>query len=64
MKLKLYGFAFENRLVGHILKKIIVVFQTRTIKREFRHFHVVVVQKRQGNVHKSVMRVRSCCFAY
>ena len=36
---------------------------TSSIKREFRHFHVVVVQWRQRNVHKSVMHVRSCCFA-
>ena len=32
-------------------------------KREFRHFHVVVVQRRQRNVQKSVMHVQSCCFA-
>ena len=36
---------------------------TFSIKREFRHFHVVVVQKRQGNVQKSVMYVQSCYFA-
>ena len=29
-----------------------------------RHFHVVVVQKRERNVQKSVMHVQSCCFAY
>ena len=34
------------------------------MKREIRHFHVVIVQKRQGNVQKSVMHVQSCCFAY
>ena len=28
------------------------------------HFHVVVVQKQQRNVQKSVMHVQSCCFAY
>ena len=28
-------------------------------KREIRHFHVVVVQKRERNVQKSVMHVRS-----
>ena len=28
------------------------------------HFHVAVVQKRQRNVQKSVMHVRSCCFAH
>ena len=36
---------------------------TSTIKREIRHFHVVVVQQQQRNVQKSVMHVRSCCFA-
>ena len=29
-----------------------------------RHFHVVVVQKRERNVHVRVMHVQSCCFAY
>ena len=33
---------------------------TFSTKREIRHFHVVVVEKRQ----KSVMHVQSCCFAY
>ena len=28
------------------------------------HFHVLVVEKRQRNVQKSVMHVQSCCFAY
>ena len=32
------------------------------LKREIRHFHVVVVQRRQSNVQKSVMHVQSCCF--
>ena len=32
-------------------------------KREIRHFHVVVVQRRQRNVQKSVMRVQRCYFA-
>ena len=36
---------------------------TSSIKLEIRHFHVVVVQKRKRNVQKSVMHVRSCCFA-
>ena len=31
--------------------------------REIRHFHVVVVQWRQGYVQKSVLHVQSCCFA-
>ena len=33
-------------------------------KREIRKFHVVVVQRRQRNVQKSVMHLQSCCFAY
>ena len=36
---------------------------TSSTKREIRHFHVVVVQRRQRNVQKSVMHVQSCCFA-
>ena len=35
-----------------------------SIKREIRHFHVVVVHKRQRNVQKGVMHVQSCCFGY
>ena len=31
-------------------------------KREIRQFHVVVVQRQQRNVQKSVMHVQSCCF--
>ena len=33
-------------------------------KRAFTHFHVVVVQRRQRNVQKSVTHVQSCCSAY
>ena len=36
---------------------------TSSTKREIRHFHVVVVQRRQRNVQKSVMQAQSCCFA-
>ena len=32
-------------------------------KREIRHYHVVVVQRRLRNVNKSVMHVQSCYFA-
>ena len=39
-----------------------LVFPSST-KREIRHFHVVVVQRRLRNVQKSVMYVQSCCFA-
>ena len=37
---------------------------TSSIKREIRHFPVVVVQWQQRNVQKSVLHVQSCCFAY
>ena len=33
---------------------------TSSIKREIRHFHVVVVQQRRRNVQKSVMHVQTC----
>ena len=36
---------------------------TSSRKRENRHFHVVVIQRRQRNVQKSVMHVQSCCSA-
>ena len=39
-----------------------LVFPSST-RREIRHFHVVVVQRRQRNVQKRVMHVSSCCFA-
>ena len=39
-----------------------LVFPSST-KREIRHFHVVVVQRRLRKVQKSVMHVQSCCFA-
>ena len=37
---------------------------TSSAKREIRHFHVVVGQRRQRKVQKSVMQVHSCCFVY
>ena len=37
---------------------------TSSFNRKIRHLHVVVVQKQERNVQKSVMHVRSCCFAY
>ena len=37
---------------------------TSSIKHEIRYFQVVVLQKQQRNVQKSVMHVQSCCFAY
>ena len=36
---------------------------TSLTKREIRHLHVVVVQRRQRNVLKRVMHVQSCCFS-
>ena len=40
-----------------------LVFTSWT-KRETRHFHVVVVQRRQRNVQKSaVIHLQSCCFS-
>ena len=39
-----------------------LVFPSST-KREMRHFHVVVVQRRLRNVQKSTMQMLSCCFA-
>ena len=43
-------------------KKSCLVFRSLT-KREIRHLHVVVVERRLTNVQKSVMYVQSCCFA-
>ena len=37
---------------------------TSSVKREIRHFHVEVVQRRQRHVQKSVMQAQSCCFGY
>ena len=40
-----------------------LVFTSWT-KREIKHFHVVVVQRRQRNVQKSgVIHLQSCCFS-
>ena len=44
-------------------KESYLVFTSST-KREIRHFHVVVVQRRLTNAQKSVIYVHSCCFAY
>ena len=42
-------------------EKFVVAFMF-SIKREIRHFHVVVFQWRQRNVQKSVMHEQSFCF--
>ena len=45
------------------ISKLIINFHRclllSSIKREIRHFHVVIVQKRQRSVKKSVLRVPS-----
>ena len=38
-----------------------LVFPSST-KHEIRHFHVVVMQRLQSNVQKSLMHMQSCCF--
>ena len=37
---------------------------TFSVKREIRHFHVVVVQTRRKNVQKGVTHLQIHCFAY
>ena len=44
-------------------KKVVVLSVPSSTKREIRHFHVVVVQRRLRNVQKRLMHVWSCCFA-
>ena len=55
----------EFEFQGTIFKESEIRFRrslfTFPIKHEILHSHVVVVQKRQRNVQKSV---QSCCFAY
>ena len=48
--------------VWYIKRKSMFSF-TSAKKREIRHFHVVVVQRQQRNVQKSVMHLQSCWFA-
>ena len=43
----------KGRFLSHVF--------TSSTKREIRHFHVVVVQRRQRNVQKSMIRGQSCC---
>ena len=60
----IFGVEFE-RTVSKFRKrkrKFCLVFPSLT-KREIWHLHVVVVQWRQRNVHKSMIHVQSCCFA-
>ena len=54
----------SKRLYWSLGKKKKVVFCSRLPQdREIRHFHVVVVQRRQWNKQKRVIHVQSCCFA-
>ena len=39
-----------------------LVFPSTTV-HEFMHFHIVVVQRWQRNVQKSMVHMQSCCFA-
>ena len=41
----------------------VAFFRSPAINHEIRHYHVVVVQKRQRNVQKSVIHVESSCSA-
>ena len=73
-----YSILFNSSMLANVLKlnskglhqssgkekeSCCLLFPSST-KREIRQFHVVVVQRRQRNVQKSVMHVQSCCFAY
>ena len=44
-------------------KRKLLSFVPSSRKRLIRHFHVVLVQRRQINVKKKVIHVQSCCFA-
>ena len=62
-----YSISFNSSNVGKlfwccILKDCIEVQGNK--KKVVRHFHVVVMQRRQRNVQKSVMHVQSYCFIY
>ena len=43
--------------------KVVVLCLPSSTKREMKHFHFVVVQRRIRKKTKSVMHVQSCCFA-
>ena len=44
-------------------KKKLCCVHLRPKAGTYKKFHVAVVQRRLGNVQKSVMHVQSCCFA-
>ena len=57
---------FNNLFQFHLIcleKKICAVFIYFLQQTCIKQFHVAVVQRRLGNVQKSVMHVQSCCFA-
>ena len=59
----LANFAVEDCIKAQEKKKKVDVFiHVREKKREIRHFHVLVVQRQQRNVQKSVMHLQSCWF--
>ena len=62
-----YSYPFTLSNAGEPLLKLnsrtTSKFRKRNKISSFTHFLVVVVQNRQGNVQKSVMHVKSCCFA-
>ena len=51
-----------SSLFGKRKRKLLFCFPVldKTPEREIRHFHVIVVQRRQRNVQKSVMHVQTC----
>ena len=76
--LRAYSITFNSSNVGNFFwswilkdcikveekkKKVIVRLLPPSTKREIRQFHVVVAQRRQRNVQKSLMHVQSYCFA-
>ena len=58
-------FEFQGTIRKRKIISSLLIYVLCAIKQEIRHFHVVIiVQKWQRNVQKSVMHVQSCCFAY
>ena len=53
----------RSHIQAHKEKHNFVVACLRPCLRKIRHFHRVVVQKREKNVPKSARYVQSCCFA-
>ena len=53
----------SKRLFMKFRKKSFSLVFTSSTKRQIRHFHVVVVQRRQRSVLKSVMHGQCCWFA-